>query len=100
MREGFYDRVAVTDGLAGERTFLANERTLLAYVRTAFAMFVAGLTGAQLLEDRLLVVAGHVLSVLALVVFVVGLFRYRVSRRATLRMLVRLEEAAADEPSA
>lgn len=97
MRESFYDRVPVTDGLAGERTFLANERTLLAYVRTSFAMFVAGLTGAQLLEDRLLVVVGHVLSVLALVVFAVGLVRYRASRRATLRMLMRLKEAAERE---
>lgn len=94
MRESFYDRVPVPDGLAGERTFLANERTLLAYVRTAFAMFVAGLTGAELLEDRLLVAVGHVLSVLALVVFAVGIRRYRSSRRATLRMLERLRAAA------
>jgi putative membrane protein len=99
MRESFYDRLPVTDGLAGERTFLANERTLLAYVRTAFAMFIAGLTGAQLLEDRVLVVTGHVLSVLALVVFAVCLVRYRASRRATLRMLSRLREQAND-PSA
>jgi putative membrane protein len=95
MRDTFYDHLPVSDGLAGERTFLANERTLLAYVRTAFALFVAGLTGTQLLEDRLLVVVGHVLSVLALLVFTIGIFRYRASRKATLRMLARLRDAAA-----
>ena len=100
MHESFYDSVPVTDGLAGQRTFLANERTLLAYVRTAFAMFVAGLTGAHLLEDRVLVAVGQVLAVTALVVLMVGFWRYRLSRRATVRMLQRLRETAQQrEPS-
>ena len=43
-----YLAVSVTDALAAERTVLAAERTFLAYLRSAFALFVAGVTGAQL----------------------------------------------------
>ena len=94
MPASFYDRVPATDGLAGERTFLAAERTLLAYARTAFAMFATGLTGGQLLQDTLLVVVGYTLAVLALVVFLLGVWRYRESRARTRRMLERLQQAA------
>ena len=96
MRANFYDRVPVTDGLAGERTFLAAERTLLAYARTAFAMFAAGLTAGELLHNHVLVIIGYVLAVLGLLVFVVGALRYRRSRSATTRMLQRLEEQSKD----
>jgi putative membrane protein len=85
-----YDRVPVTDGLAGERTLLAAERTLLAYVRTAFGLFAAGVTGSQLLDDALLVAVGHAMALLAVVVLSVGFLRYRRSRRATLNLLRRL----------
>lgn len=92
MRASFYDHVPVTDGLAGERTFLAAERTLLAYARTAFAMFAAGVTAAELLRNQLLIAIGYVMAVLGLVVFLVGALRYRRSRSATRRMLERLQE--------
>ncbi len=96
MRASFYDRVPVTDGLAGERTFLAAERTLLAYARTAFAMFAAGVTAAELLQNHLLVIIGYAMAVLGLLVFVAGTLRYRRSRRATQRMLERLAQQSHD----
>lgn len=89
-RQALYDDVPVTDGLAAERTFLAAERTLLAYVRTAFALFLAGVTGARLLEDPLLVRIGYVLAGTSLLVLVLGLSRFRSSARATRRLLARL----------
>lgn len=97
MRDSFYDRVSVTDGLAGERTFLAAERTLLAYVRTAFTWFAVGLTATELLTDPVLTLVGRALAILSAFVFVVGVIRYRRSRAATIRLLERLE---AQSPSA
>ncbi len=90
-RERWYDRVPVTDGLAAERTFLAAERTLLAYIRTAFALFLAGFTGARLLDDRLLVVIGYTLAVLSPVALGMGILRFRLSARATRRLLARVQ---------
>lgn len=89
MSRNYYARVPLADALAAERTLLAAERTFLAYVRTAFAMVVVGLTGAQLLEDPLLVGVGYLLSGLSGVVLVLGVVRFIQSRRATLEVLRR-----------
>lgn len=86
-----YDEVPVPDALAAERTLLAAERTFLAYVRTAFAMFVAGITGGQLLKDPIWSLVAYGLSVLGVVVFGVGVVRHWDSRRKTQRLLERLK---------
>ena len=93
MPKRFYDRVGVRDGLAAERTVLAAERTFLAYVRSAFAMFVAGVSGAHLLSHPALKSTGYVLTLLSIGVFVVGIFRFRASLKETRKMLRRLESA-------
>ena len=85
-----YERVPVTDGLAAERTVLAAERTFLAYVRTGFALFVAGLSGAHLLQDVVLVSVGYVLVALSVPVLGVGVWRLAQSKRMIRRMLARL----------
>ena len=57
-------------------------------------MFATGLTGAELLQNTLLIGVGYALTVLALVVFLLGVWRYRESRYETRRMLERLQRAA------
>lgn len=93
MRE-LYERVPVRDGLAGERTVLAAERTLLAYVRTAFALFVAGITGAHFLSDPWLVGLSYTVMAVGLLAFGIGALRFRQSMRATRRMLTRMDRDA------
>lgn len=95
MPRSLYPRVGVTDALAAERTFLAAERTFLAYVRTALAMFVAGLSGARLLDDPLLIRCGYALVALSLPVFSLGLWRLRRSNRSTRDALTRATEEGA-----
>ena len=92
MPHRHYDNVPVRDALAAERTLLAAERTLLAYLRSAFALFVTGVTGAQLLEAPWLVTVAHGLSVSSVVAFAVGGWRYARSRGAVLRLLARIAE--------
>ncbi len=90
MPSELYERVPVRDGLAAERTVLAAERTFLAYVRTGFAMFIAGVSGSQLLQEPLLVGIGHALTALSVLVFVFGIQRHRRSRHEVRKMLNRL----------
>lgn len=90
MPESLYDHVPCRDALAGERTVLAAERTFLAYVRTAFAMFITGVTGSQLLNQFVLVMLGHVLTALSLVVFFFGILRFRRSRATVRKTLGRM----------
>lgn len=92
MPRQHYDRVPVTDGLAAERTVLAAERTFLSYVRTAFAMFVTGLSGAQLLQKALMITIGYVLVGLSVAVLTTGVLRLIASRRVTRRLLSRLND--------
>ncbi|MEO1269919.1 MAG: DUF202 domain-containing protein [Myxococcota bacterium] len=94
--ETYYTRVPVKDGLAAERTVMAAERTFLAYVRSAFAMFVTGLTGSQLLDNPLLVGTGYLLATLSLVVFATGVGRFWRARCVTTAMLERLEDEMED----
>ncbi len=96
MPRTLYDRVPVRDGLAGERTVLSAERTFLAYVRTSFAMFIAGLTGAHLLQSTLIRVSAYAITVMSVVVFAVGIWRFKKSREETLCLLSRLDNSAPD----
>lgn len=97
-REKLYERVPVTDALAAERTFLASERTLLAYMRTSLAMLVAGVSGAHFLDEELLVTVGYLLAITSVLVFALGLLRYRRSERATRRVLRTTERVTSPPP--
>lgn len=85
-----YLAVSVTDALAAERTVLAAERTFLAYVRSSFALFVAGVTGAQLLEAQWLLAVAYALAIIAPLVLLVGVQRLRTSRRVVAELLARM----------
>jgi len=94
-----YLAVSLADALAAERTVLAAERTFLSYLRSGFALFVAGVTGAQLLHVEWLLIVANVLAVIAPLVLLFGAFRLYSSRRVVRALLgekaaVRKEAAA------
>lgn len=91
MRSDFL-AVSVTDALAAERTVLAAERTFLAYLRSSFALFVAGVTGAQLLEAQWLLVVAYSLAIIAPLVLLIGAHRLRTSRRVVAELLARMAD--------
>ena len=86
-----YKNIPVTDALAAERTQLAAERTYLAYVRSSFAFFVAGVSGAQLLESPLLLGVAHTLSGTSILVLAFGFYRLQVSRTVVRDLVHRIE---------
>lgn len=65
------------DVLAIDRTILANERTLLAYFRTMLALFAAGGSLIHFVQATWALVVGWALLVAALLLFGVGVWRYR-----------------------
>lgn len=73
---------SIADRLAITRTELANERTLLAYGRTALAMMAAGVGLTQLFSARGPVVAGWIAVAAGVVIFGVGVVRFRRAYRA------------------
>lgn len=89
-----YRRLPLRDALAAERTVLANERTFLAHVRTAFATFLAGATGVQLLTHELWTAVAWFFLGLGLVLFGWSLVRYR---RVHRELLLLLNEHARDD---
>ncbi len=76
----FVDQFILRDHLAIDRTMLANESTFLSYIRTALAMSAAGGTllhfGLEFHTDLI----GGVLVAGGMILFVVGVFRYRHTR--------------------
>lgn len=83
-----FERMPLRDALAVERTALASERTFLAHLRTGFATFLAGVTGAGLLEALVFKILGGLLAFAGLAMFVFGILRYR---ETTHRMFLMLE---------
>jgi putative membrane protein len=65
------------DHLAIDRTTLANERTFLAYIRTALSFSIVGATCIKFLTSRLAVLGGWALIAVALILIIVGIWRYR-----------------------
>jgi len=65
------------DHLAMDRTTLANERTFLAYIRTALSFSIVGATCIKFLSSRLAIMGGWALVAVALVLAIVGVWRYR-----------------------
>lgn len=76
-------RPNVNDILAMERTIMANERTFLAYIRTALTLFVPGVTGMALADTFVLKAVAFLFIPLGLVVFFIGLMRFRKKRNST-----------------
>jgi putative membrane protein len=65
------------DFLAADRTILANERTFLAYIRTALTFFVTGVTFIRFFGHIVIEIVGYVFIPVSLLIFVIGLVRYR-----------------------
>ncbi len=73
-----HDKLIVRDFLAKDRTELANERTLLSYARTGIMVFATGVTLVKLFsDDILLVMIGHALYPVSIIVFILGVLRFR-----------------------
>lgn len=89
-----YRRLPLRDALAAERTVLANERTFLAQVRTAFATFLAGATGVQLLTHEVWYALAWAFAVIGVVFFVAAWVHFR---RVHRELLLLLDEHAVDE---
>ena len=85
-----YLAVSVTDALAAERTVLAGGRTFLPYLRSAFAVFVAVVTRAQVVEAEGLLAVAYALAIIAPLVLLVGVQRLRASRRVVAELLARM----------
>jgi putative membrane protein len=73
--------LSLTDKLAVDRTNLANERTFLAYFRTFIVFLSSGLAIIKL--DILLEIrwVGVMLTTIAPVLFLIGLFRFLYVKR-------------------
>ena len=71
------DDLILRDVLAIDRTILANERTLLAYFRTMLALFAAGGSLIHFVQATWALVVGWAVLVGALLLFGVGVWRYR-----------------------
>ena len=63
--------------LAIERTTMANDTTLLAFIRTALYFYVAGLSINQLLRVQYGLILEVGFGVIALIILIVGIFKYR-----------------------
>ena len=73
--------------LAVDRTILANERTLLAYLRTALMLLASGVTLVKILKvGDFLRAVGFALIPLAVLVALVGYFRFRRIRKDLRRL--------------
>jgi len=76
-----------SDQLAVERTLLANERTFLAYFRSSVVFLSSGLAAMSLEVFENVRYIGVLLIVLAPPLFGLGLYRYVLVRRRTLKYL-------------
>lgn len=66
-----------SDLMAIGRTIMANERTLLAFLRTALGFFLGGTAMIKYLKHPLIESLGWAFIVVAPVLLVWGLYRYR-----------------------
>ena len=73
MKKGDWSR---TDVLAMERTHLANERTFLAYFRTSIVFLSSGFAILKITVLSEIRDVGYFLTILAPVLFLVGLLRF------------------------
>ena len=71
------EELILRDHLAIDRTVLSNESTILAYIRTSVAIAAAGATIIHFLSGFILDLIGTLLIIVAFVVLIIGLFRYK-----------------------
>lgn len=71
------EELILRDQLAIDRTMLSNDRTVLAFVRTALTLAIAGATVLHFLAGRKWETLGWFLLFAGLVVFIIGIIRYR-----------------------
>ena len=88
--------IFLRDLLAADRTILANERTFLAYIRTAFGVSLGGITLIKLFSHIVAKIFGWILIPLGLILFFLGLWRYRKMLSAISK--VPEKAVAVDEP--
>jgi putative membrane protein len=74
---GAREDLILRDVLAIDRTILANERTLLAYFRTMLALVAAGGSLIHFVQAAWALGVGWAMVVAALLLFGVGVWRYR-----------------------
>ena len=70
-----------SDFLTIGRTIMANERTLLAFLRTSMAFFIAGIGLIKYLDHAVFDAIGSVFFVLAGILLLWGVHRYRHVRK-------------------
>ena len=75
------EELILRDRLAVDRTILANERTFLAYIRTALGFFAAGVFAIKFFDSIPIELVGWVFVMSGIIVFVVGLSKYRRLKR-------------------
>jgi putative membrane protein len=83
------DEICLRDYLALERTKLANERTLLAYLRTSLYMLLGGIALLELAEFRNIRGLGYPALGLSVVLFMIGVSRYGVTRSRLIKLSQR-----------
>lgn len=74
--------LVLREHLAIERTRLGNERTLLAYIRTGLYFLVAGSTLGEIIETSFWRTMGGPMLVTGILITVVGVWRFLVTRRS------------------
>jgi len=75
------EELILRDHLALDRTRLANERTLLSYLRTSVMLLVAGGTAVKFVDrSRDVVTIGWVFIGLSIVIAIIGVWRFLVTR--------------------
>lgn len=87
------DELILRDELAVDRTVMANERTFLSYSRTALALLLAGVTFLHFSEAIWYSIIGAASLPVGMVIFLVGLARYRRLRREIRSVRKRLAAA-------
>lgn len=80
-------KITLSDQLALERTRLANERTMLAYIRTALVLISLGGGMSQFLSQFFLKLLGIILIMIALLIILVGIFKFCKTRKRWQRIL-------------
>jgi putative membrane protein len=68
--------------LAIERTAMANDTTLLAFIRTALYFSIAGMSVNSLLKVRYGIEIEILFWVIALIILVIGIIKYRKQKRS------------------
>ena len=92
------DRFVLRDRLAMDRTSLANERTLLAYLRTSLTIVIVSVTFLKFLDSLMTDVIGWAGLPIAVLISVVGVYRYNRRQQMIARFKAASPQPAEAEP--